>query len=70
MPTLMAFKMRLSKLTDLPEARQLVAKRIPIPSMASPSWPLLEATFKEHFLPIQNLFRKLKAEVLGRSESA
>lgn len=51
-------------LLDLPEAQALADVRIPVPPSDGASWSWLEATWKEHFLPVQQLFRKLKAEVL------
>jgi pyrimidine deaminase RibD-like protein len=56
----------LVELLDLPEAKELVGLRIPAPPLNGGSWPWLEATWKEHFLPVQELFRNLKAEVLGK----
>jgi hypothetical protein len=55
----------LVELLDLPEARALVDVRIPVPAFSGASWPWLEATWKEHFLPVQQVFQRLKAEVLG-----
>jgi hypothetical protein len=56
----------LVELLDLPEAKGLVDLRIPAPPLSGASWPSLEATWRDHFLPVQELFRNLKAEVLGR----
>jgi pyrimidine deaminase RibD-like protein len=58
----------LVELMDLPEARQLVVARIPMPPTTDASWSWLEATFREHFLPIQRLFSTLKAEVLEQTD--
>jgi pyrimidine deaminase RibD-like protein len=55
----------LVELLDLPEARALADVRIPSAPLNGASWQWLEATWKEHFLPVQQLFRNLKAEVLG-----
>jgi hypothetical protein len=55
----------LVELLDLPEAGAVVDARIPGAPLGNVSWSWLEATWKEHFLPVQNLFRKLKAEVLA-----
>lgn len=56
----------LVELLDLPEAKELADLRIPAPPSSGASWPWLEATWREHFLPVQELFRNLKAEVLGK----
>lgn len=53
------------ELLDLLEAQELVDVRIPAAPLNGVSWPWLEATWREHFLPVQQLFRRLKAEVLG-----
>ena len=55
----------LIELLDLPEARALADARIPVAPFEGASWAWLEATWKEHFLPIQQIFQKLKADVLG-----
>ena len=54
----------LVELLDLPEARALVDVRVPVAPLGNVPWAWLEATWKEHFLPVQQLFRKLKVEVL------
>jgi pyrimidine deaminase RibD-like protein len=54
----------LVELLDLPEAKQLAELRIPAPPFSGATWPWLEETWREHFLPVQVLFRNLKAEVL------
>ena len=56
----------LVELLDLPEAKGLADLRIPAPPVSGASWPSLEATWRDHFLPVQELFRNLKAEVLGK----
>jgi pyrimidine deaminase RibD-like protein len=48
---------------DLPEAQALVKLRIPAAPLGSVPWEWLEATCREHFLPVQRLFRELEAEV-------
>jgi len=54
----------LVELLDLPEAQALADVRIPTPPLGSVSWSWLEVAWKEHFLPVQQIFRGLKAEVL------
>jgi len=54
----------LVELLELPEAQALADVKIPAPPLEGASWSWLEATWKEHFLPVQQLFRNLKAEVL------
>jgi hypothetical protein len=56
----------LVELLDLDEARKLADLRIPAPPLNNSSWAWLEATWKEYFLPVQELFRNLKSEVLGK----
>lgn len=54
----------LVELLDLPEAQALADVRIPTPSLGYVPWSWLEFAWKEHFLPVQQIFRILKAEVL------
>lgn len=54
----------LVELLDLSEARALADVRIPAPALGNVPWAWLEATWKEYFLPVQEVFRQLEAEVL------
>jgi pyrimidine deaminase RibD-like protein len=56
----------LVELLDLPEAQALADARIPTPPLGAVPWSWLEAAWKDHFLPVQQIFRNLKAEVLGK----
>lgn len=55
------------ELGDLPETKNVLEVTIPCPPDSVPPWPELKATYEKHFLPIQNVYRKLKAEVMGAS---
>lgn len=51
-------------LLDLPEAKAVIDLRIPSPALEGASWLWLEATWREYFQPVQEMFKRLKAEVL------
>lgn len=52
-------------LLDLPEAKAIVDLRIPSAPYEGASWLWLEATWREYFQPVQEIFKQVKAEVLG-----
>ena len=56
----------LVELLDLPEAQAVLDVRIPVPPFDGASWEWLEATWRKHFLPVQQLFRNLNVEVLSK----
>jgi pyrimidine deaminase RibD-like protein len=51
-------------LLDLPEAKAIVDLRIPPAPYEGASWLWLEATWREYFQPVQEIFNRVKAEVL------
>ncbi len=55
----------LVELLDLTAVKALVNLRIPAAPFAGASWPWLEATWREHFLPVQQLFRNLNEELIS-----
>ena len=57
----------LLELVDLPETKAVLEVAIPCSAVDSPPWPELQGIHKKHFLPIQTVYRKLKAEVMGAS---
>jgi pyrimidine deaminase RibD-like protein len=55
----------LVELLDLPEAKAIVDLRIPSAPYEGAPWLWLEATWREYFQPVQETFKRVKAEVLG-----
>jgi pyrimidine deaminase RibD-like protein len=51
-------------LLDLPEAKAVIDLRIPSAPYEGASWLWLEATWREYFQPLQEIFIQVKAEVL------
>jgi pyrimidine deaminase RibD-like protein len=62
--TIDAIRDDLVDLLDLPEAKVVVDLRIPSPHYEGASWLWLEATWREYFQPVQEIFNRLKTEVL------
>jgi pyrimidine deaminase RibD-like protein len=59
-----AIRDELVNLLDLPEAKAIVDLRIPAAPYEGASWLWLEATWREYFQPVQEIFSQVRAEVL------
>jgi len=57
----------LMELADLPETKTVLEVTILCPPDSALPWPELKATYEKYCHPIQNVYRKLKAEVMGAS---